>query len=737
MDEQLIRQLEELVKSNKANDQAQVNQLRNLVKELVRARNSGGIKDAEDKLRKFTKQVIDGEDNQKKFNESLDELTDSQKELIKTKDSYRNVLFSTLRATGRSKQSAERLADAFGSAGGLVQGLGQAAYAGSGRLDDFTSAFQGKLFGLGDAVAFLGGRVQANLDTFRTLSDVGATFGQSIVGLRQAAFDAGLPLMDFAELVRGNSENLAALFGSSSQGAKAFGALARQFRQTQIEFLAPLGLTVSELNDTLLTSLTLQRRTGNFVEGATGQQILSARNLAQELDKLSKLTGQQRSTLTANIEAQLSNEKFLAFLGTVTDETGRRLSAFSASVSGFSPQLAEGFQDLIANAGTPVTEASRMLVMNIPEASAIVKELTAGTISSSQAMVQLRDAAQRSNQSLRGVAQTGQVEFARLFGEVNKLATAKLDERAVTDEQRKRQDQLVKQFTQFENASKDLSSAFQSIETGFFQQLGGIIGEGGSGINQGLKMISAGISNLDTGTKSLIFMGQVLSKFFLNTAQQILITAAGVRLGMRGIPGMGGSMLPGMGTVGRVAGRAGVAGLGAATAIGGAGLAGSAETPGGKALGIGTAALGGAVTGAQIGMLFGPAGAAIGGLLGGIAGAGYGAYAASKNSRNTGTFGETGMRYEPQTAKLTVHKGETVLNPQDARAYYQDQDSAIDKMARLNTTLENLIGTNQLMLNEHKAMNNSISTLVGVQMKTERNTDKANKTLAKVGPSLV
>jgi phosphoenolpyruvate-protein kinase (PTS system EI component) len=182
------------------------------------------------------------------------------------------------------------------------------------------------------------------------------------------------------------------------------------------------------------------------------------------------------------------------------------LSAFAASVGKLSPGLAEGFQDLIANAGVPVTAASRALIQNIPDATAIVQQLTAGTISSTEAMVQLRDAAQRSNQSLRGVAQTGTVEFARLYGEVNKLATAKFDEVAVTEEQRAKQEKLTKAATEFEDATKRLSSAFQGVETGFFKSLGAALGDAGGGINDGLKGLARGIDKLDPAVKAMLHL---------------------------------------------------------------------------------------------------------------------------------------------------------------------------------------------------------------------------------------
>ena len=183
-----------------------------------------------------------------------------------------------------------------------------------------------------------------------------------------------------------------------------------------------------------------------------------------QLDRLAKLTGAQRDELAKTIESQMSNERFLAFLGQQTEETAQRLAGFSAGIEKLAPGLAEGFQDLIANAGVPVTDAAQQLIMNIPEASAIIQQLTAGSITTEQALVDLRDAAKRSNTALANVAQTGTVDFARLFAEVNKLATATLDTTKMTEEQRAEAEALTRQLTQFEDASKRTAGAIQSIE---------------------------------------------------------------------------------------------------------------------------------------------------------------------------------------------------------------------------------------------------------------------------------
>jgi len=737
MDEQELKRI--LGEVGKNLNASQKYLVQNQIKLLKQALSSSEIQRVNREMRGLVKNLGLSDKDYEALNKTLDKQVRIQSELVKASDEVTDKFYELYRAQGKNVVQAQRLADRTATVRTTLKGLGEAAYAGTGKLSDYTNVFQGKFGLVGDAIVDVGARLSNNIEAYRSLSNIGASFGQSLIQMRNAALNAGLPLADFSKLVQENSENLAALYGSSTQGATEFGKLSNLFRKTSGEVLFPLGLTVEDLNDVLLTQLTLQRRTGSFRQTSDAEQIRSAESLALELDKLSKLTGQQRAGLQKQIEAQLTNEKFLAFLSTQTKETQNRLSAFAASVGQLAPGLRDGFQDLIANAGVPVTQAAKDLVMNIPEASAIIQNLTAGTISSTQAMRQLRNAAERSNQSLRSVAQTGQVEFARLYGEVNKLATAKLDETAVTNEQKKRQDELTKSFTQFEDASKRLSSAFQSIETGFFAAIGDVIGVGGGLLNEGIKGISKGIADLNNQTKAVLFLSRTVGGYFLDKGSQILVTAAGVRLGMRGFSnffGRGNQNVPqtltaGGGTRGRIGNfsKFGAGGLGlglAASAVG-------RDNDLGKLLDIGSTAL----SGAALGSLILPG---IGTAIGGVAGGLYGLlsnYGGQMQTRARGTQSSVGLQFEPRTALMQIHKGETVLNAEDTKKNKDIAERKTNYDAQMLNQMMMMNQISQKQLQNNESTLQAISTLVGINAKTEQNTGGLKKGLAKLSGSII
>lgn len=738
MDEQELQRL--LAKAG----QDQAKEITRLINELKKAPvlSATQIKRANEELQKFSKNALKNSKEQAKLEEIIRDLIEAKTKEIEASKTLNNKFYTLFRSFGKNELAAQSAADAFTGAAETTVKLGKAAYKGTGTLTEFTEAFKDRLGLIGIGLQNFGNFADTSLDAFRTLSNVGANFGQNLFALRETAASAALPLQDFVKLISSNSESLAALYGNTTLGARRFSQLSEQFRRTSIERLGPLGFTVDQLNEVLLTTLTLQRRTGNFVEDSTQDQIASAERLGIELDKLSRLTGQQRTVLAKQIESQLANERFTAFLTTQTGEAGQRLSAFTASIGELAPGLKEGFQDLIANSGAPVTESARMLVQNIPEASGIIQQLTAGTIDSVQALKLLRDAAQRSNKSLAGVAVTGQVGFARLFSEVNKLAQAKLNETELTDEQREAQKKATESLALFEDSTKRLSASFQSIETGFYTVLGGFIGTTGNQLNNGIKDIADGIDKLGNGTKALLFMSKTIGGFFLDKGGQIAIhaagTAAGIRLAGGGMGGAGGvgDLLGGKVGTGLKIG----AGIGSAAGMaGGTAMAYQSDTTAGKLTGVGTSLVSGATLGATIGSFFGPGGtligAGIGALGGGIIG-GIGAMAGEDVKRSTGTFGELGLPFEPKTSMLHVEAGERVLNRQETQEYNKEGQSAA-QYAQLTSQMTQYNTTAKEALELQKANYKALNTLVSINAATEKNTKRTSKVVDKVGPSIV
>jgi len=690
-----------------------------IIKDLEDIRDSGGVRGTGGgttaSRRAAALQAKEALANSREFNKNTKQRLDLEiKALRIAQNQYKldekeyKVIGEQIKTRERLIAQNEKMLEIGKKLGDSFVGIGKAAFEGSGSISAFTDNVKG--------LGLLGNRLDVNIETFRQLSQSGANFGQSIVQLRTAAASAALPLDDFAALVANNSQNLAALFGSTTQGAQAIARLGAQTRELGIERLAPLGFTVDEINETLLLNLDAQRRTGILGRLTDQQRTQSAINFAEQLDRLAKLTGQQRDELRAAIESQKSNERFQAALQGVTDETRQRLTAFAGTVEGISPQLAEGFQDLIANAGVPVTESALALVQNIPEAQNIIRSLINGTVSAEQALVGIRDASASSIDRFRKATVTGQVEFLSLQGGIIELGRRVTDTGAVLDEQNKSSTSLVQSLTTFEQATKVLSSQFQQIETGLLQAfgpaLGGFVNIIKSAFGAGGSVATA-LAKAPGLTAGLLVAG-LSGKVLFDAAKQTSIVAAGTRLGTAhlnlGGAGAGALARKGAGIAGK--GVGGLAGLG--IAAGGVAQASNAETTGEKAFGVGQAAIGGALTGAMIGSIIPVIGTAVGAAVGGALGGASALFAASREGRAFGggmdggktyLVGERGPELVTAGTKSTVTANQDLKSTFNTEALETKMSSMITELNNANKTLTNMVtGVNTLVAVESRAL---------------------------------
>ena len=686
-----------------------------IIKDLQEIADSGGVSGSQVIRRKAAEEAKLALKNGEKLNKSNSEALKLKiKDLQIAQKIYKSGTIQHKRIEDEIKQAEKRIkqneqmAEVAKKVSSSFVGLGKAAFEGSGSISAFTDNVKG--------LGILGNRLDVNIETFRQLSQSGANFGKSIVDLRLAAGEAALPLDDFAKLVASNSNNLAALFGSTTQGAKGIANLGRVTRELGIDRLAPLGFTVDEINETLLLNLDSQRRTGIINQLTDNQRVNSAIAFAEELDRLAKLTGAQRDELRSQIEQQQSNERFQVALQGATEEARQRLQGFAATVGNIAPGLNEGFQDLIANAGVPVTESALALVQNIPEASNVIRRLINGTISAEQALGQIRDASTKSIDRFGKATVTGQVEFLRLQGDVINLGNRIVDVNGVFREQEQSVSSLVGNLTSFEQATKVLSSQFQGIETGllkaFGPALGGLVGMMKSAFGTG-GAVAGALAKAPGLTAGLLIAG-LSGKLLYDAAKQTSIVAAGTRIGTAHIRGgMGGIF--GKGGAGRTVGGLAAKGVGGAAGlamgVGGVAQASQAETTGGKVMGGLQAMAGGGMTGAMIGSMILPGiGTAIGGALGAAIGGGSAYYAATQNKRAFGGPMDAGKTYltgERGPEMVTAGTSSSVTSNQDLKNTFNTE--ALEM--KLNSTVTELNAANKTLT----SMVNSVNTLVAVE----------------------
>jgi len=681
----------------------------------------GGASSTEKKAAIESKRLVE---LAKKINKSDEESLKQKKSLLEqARNQFKigteryNQIEKQVKVQDDLIKASQQLRDITNKVGKSFVGLGKAAFEGQGSISAFTDNVKG--------LGILGNRLDVNIETFRQLSQTGANFGKSIVDLRLAAGEAALPLDDFAKLVASNSNNLAALFGSTTKGAKEIARLGAETRRLGIDRLAPLGFTVDEINETLLLNLDSQRRTGVLNRLTETQRVNSAINFALELDKLAKLTGAQRQDLMNEIEAQKANERFQVSLQNVTEETRQRLQGFAGAVSKAAPGLTEGIQDLIASGGRPITEASIELIQNIPQLRGVIQDLVSGTSSSGEALQAFSDLVPGSVERFAAATVTGMVPFTRLQGPLLEFRDRMLDLNGVNDEQEAKVSSLVSNLTSFEQATKVLASQFQGIETAllkaFGPALGGLVGgiQSAFGASGYVAKALAGAPGL---TATLI-SGALIGKVLFGPATQILTTAKGVAMGikMSGGAGMGQSFM------GKAKGSFG------GTTAGGIGLGkggiGSKLLRGGGLVGAGLGAAGavgnlmdndktnnagayGTLAGTALGAFFGPLGMMAGGAIGGMAGDALGGMFGGKRAFGGGMdAGKTYLTGERGPEMITAGTSSTATANNDLKSTFNTEaleskmSGMMIELSTANKTLASMVnGVNTLVAVESRAL---------------------------------
>ena len=715
-------------------------QLKQMLSEAFSASDITRFKSELKKSAEETKKITEAE------KKSLEKLVKSREELIKASNNLQGHFGKFGKRMGMSETMAFKFGRAAETTAGFTGKLGRAMYEGTGQIQDFTDTL--KEFGpIGEMLARVGTAVGGSLDMYRTLSDVGASFSQNLITMRETAARAGLPLEDFANMVGKNADELARLFGTTSQGAIEFSNLSKALRSTYIEELAPLGLTVEQLNEQLLTSFAINRRSGLFQQMDDTQRIAAGAELIKQMDRLAKLTGAQRDDIAAQMEEQLSNSRFLAAVQNMGPLIKAEAESFAASVAMISKDLAPGIQDLIASGGVPVTQAAQELAMAMPELQPIIEQLRAGSINSEEALRLMQIAARESQKSFKDVAQFMEGDFiATTFPAINKFATANLNLEEASNQQTTAANKLTQELTEFQNAAKNLSSAFQGTQTSFLDFMGDLLGTGTGSLNEAMNTLAEDIKGLNKGTQAAVFA----AKEIVTTGASMLRETAPITAGTYAALKLWGPMGPGYGFMGGgkgfmgkaagFMGKAGGLGLGIGGTMMGGNIADQAESTGGKLLGVGSSAASGALAGA----MFGPLGA----LIGGIAGGAYGAFRATDlddklmeaiGMKQQGTIGTTGNLRETRTNLSTIHAGERVLTKAETDAYLSSQATGGDSGAlqTMNSTFNNMNTKMSAVVNEMKTFNKNVNTLVSINTDVARNTDKTQRRLANQTESIV
>ena len=217
------------------------------------------------------------------------------------------------------------------------RGLKELAFGGN-RASDFSDA----IFGAGSSISILTSYLDDNIDTWRELSSVGASFNNSIFDMIGSAANSGMELDQYSAFIRKNSEIMKVFGGTTTLGAKRVGELSKNLRSSELGGrLFEMGFTINDINEGLVNYVDLQVRLGR-------SETLNTKNLTQataeymtDLDALAKVTGKTREEF-ASIANQIAVDGRIRALAARASQDGAdNLTKNLASATAMLPGLGE------------------------------------------------------------------------------------------------------------------------------------------------------------------------------------------------------------------------------------------------------------------------------------------------------------------------------------------------------------------------------------------------------------
>lgn len=251
--------------------------------------------------------------------------------------------------TDKASDSVKRFATitggigyAFGALTGSVTGLADSLISGGEALGDFTKHIPL----IGSYLAPLVAIIDENVASFRTLSNVGATFGDGLNDIRRISANAGIPLGEFTDLVAENSQRMRFFGGSVAGGATAFAAMSKQLRDGPGRRFMNLGYTAQELNESLIDYAEFNNTQMGAQRNQNRMSAQGAAEYLQVIDDLARVSGKRRDQIKEELNAAQSDQRIRAATSSMTTTQAANFNAALAQVATDAPQVREALIDM-------------------------------------------------------------------------------------------------------------------------------------------------------------------------------------------------------------------------------------------------------------------------------------------------------------------------------------------------------------------------------------------------------
>jgi hypothetical protein len=265
----------------------------------------------------------DGAKVQALYNQSVKAGTTENVKNTNSQKSNTDALDENTKSVKYAQAALNALKTGMGQLLGSAVGLTKELVMGGDSVADFTKHIPL----VGGYLAPLAGIIDANVESFRQLSQVGATFGDGMNDIRAISAAAGIPLGEFTQLVSENSQTMRLFGAGTADGARNFAALSKEMRDGPGRAFINMGYTATELNESLIeyaefsqTQIGNDRRNNKL----TAQ---SAANYLETIDQLAAVTGKRRDQIKEEMNAAQADQRARLAMSRMSEEEQTRFAA--------------------------------------------------------------------------------------------------------------------------------------------------------------------------------------------------------------------------------------------------------------------------------------------------------------------------------------------------------------------------------------------------------------------------
>ena len=245
----------------------------------------------------------------------------------------------------------------------------------------------------GEGAKFLLEQLDTATKSFQEMSQVGALTSKGLTGLKQQFLTSRMTLQGFQRAVSENANVLARFKGTVGTGAEDFAKIVGTLADPNNQFargLYNIGYRADELGDTVASFMNQQLMMSNQSQRSQEELIKGSHEYALEIDRLAKLTGESRKAVRNQLDAAMSEGRFLAGIRSLPEDVGNNLKSLQSRIAKENPEAAQGLRDSLFGV---TTEAAKALYRSTNGVSRqVIEDMKARRINDDQGVERINNA---------------------------------------------------------------------------------------------------------------------------------------------------------------------------------------------------------------------------------------------------------------------------------------------------------------------------------------------------------